>query len=200
MKAADFKKQIDAAARELERLSGELAALKAQNVALTGEINSAIDSDNYSQVEKLTAKQTELNNKIRAVELIVARKKETGAVSRAEIAKASNSEMLEMQKKIDKAQSAANEAYKDYLRKLLDVAALVNQAWNVRAEYLVLIPGITDPYSYSAETTGFESISHNIKWKRDPETDEIMTAINPDAPVIMNNATRDRFNPFAGRK
>lgn len=200
MKAADFKKQIDAAARELERLSGELAALKAQNIALTGEINSAIDSDNYSQVEKLTAKQTELNSKIRAVELIVARKKETGAVSRAEIAKASNSEMLEMQKKIDKAQSAANEAYKDYLRKLLDVAALVNQAWNVRAEYLVLIPGITDPYSYSAETTGFESISHNIKWKRDPETDEIMTAINPDAPVIMNNATRDRFNPFAGRK
>lgn len=200
MKAADFKKQIDAAARELERLSGELAALKAQNVALTGEINSAIDSDNYSQVEKLTAKQTELNNKIRAVELIVARKKETGAVSRAEIAKASNSEMLEMQKKIDKAQSAANEAYKDYLRKLLDVAALVNQAWNVRAEYLVLIPGITDPYSYSAETTGFESISHNIKWRRDPETDEMMTTINPDAPVIMSNATRDRFNPFAGRK
>ena len=200
MKAADFKKQIDAAARELERLSGELAALKAQNVTLSDEINSAIDADNYSQVEKLTAKQTELNNKIRAVELIVARKKETGAVSRAEIAKASNSEMLEMQKKIDKAQSAANEAYKDYLRKLLDVAALVNQAWNVRAEYLVLIPGITDPYSYSAETTGFESISHNIKWKRDPETDEIMTAINPDAPVIMSNATRDRFNPFAGRK
>ena len=200
MKAADFKKQIDAAARELERLSGDLAALKAQNAALTGEINSAIDAGNYSQVEKLTAKQTDLNNKIRAAELIVARKKETGAVSREEIAKASNSEMLEMQKKIDKAQSAANEAYKDYLRKLLDVAALVNQAWNVRAEYLVLIPGITDPYSYSAETTGFESISHNIKWKRDPETDEIMTAINPDAPVIMSNATRDRFNPFAGRK
>ena len=200
MKAADFKKQMDAAARELERLSGDLAALKAQNVTLSDEINSAIDADNYSLVEKLTAKQTELNNKIRAAELIVARKKETGAVSRAEIAKASNSEMLEIQKKIDKAQSAANEAYKDYLRKLLDVAALVNQAWNVRAEYLVLIPGITDPYSYSAETTGFESISHNIKWRRDPETDEMMTTIKPDALVIMQNATRDRFNPFAGRK
>lgn len=199
MKVSDFKKKQETAAKDLDRLAADLAGLKDQRAALAVEINAAIDADDFGKVEKLTAQQTGIDNKIRAAELIIARKKETSAVDPAEIAAASNAEMMDFQKKIDKAQNAADDVLREYFRKVLDVAALVDQAWNVRADYLRLIPGIEDPTTRNIQTNDFEGVSCKIRIDRKPETDAMLQEIRPDALRLIHEATRDRFNRWAGQ-
>lgn len=200
MKVSDFKKKQENAAKELERLAADLAGLKDQRDALSVEITNAIDADDFAKVEKLTAQQSGLDNKIRAAELIIGRKQETSAVSLVEIAAASNAEMMDFQKKINKAQNAADDALREYFRKVLDVAALVDQAWNVRADYIRLVPGIEDPTTTNVQTNDFDGVSGHIRpIQRTPETDKMLTEIRPDAWQLINSATRDRFNRWAGQ-
>lgn len=198
MKASELRKKQETVAKELDRRSADLKDLMAKRDALSEEINSVIDADDLPRVEKLTAQLTVLENKIRAEELTIARKKET-LVNPTEIATASNEEMKEWQRKAEKAQAAADNAFNDYLRKLLDAASIVVQAWDARAEYIKLIPGIEDPYSINAQTTDFNGVGCSIEWGRYKEWDEHLLAINPDALGILHEATRERFNRWAGR-
>ena len=199
MKVADIKKKQESAARELEKLGADLAGLKDQRAALADEINIAIDADDFAKVEKLTAQMTGIDNKIRAAELIISRKKETGAVKHEEIIGANNIEMKEWQKRIDKAQAAADAALNDHLVKLLEVAALVNQAWTARAEYVQLIPGIEDPFSVNAQTGLFDVPMCRIDSGKCKVWREPLQAIRPDALAVLEEAARNHINQYAGR-
>ncbi len=199
MKATDFKKRMESAEKELERLSGELDGLKQQRATLDVEITAAIDADDFGKVEKLTAKHSESDNRIRAAELIISRKKETSAANRPELIAANNAEMQDFQKRIDKAQAAADDTLREYFRKLLEVAALVNQAWITRAGYVSILPGIEDPTTTNAQTNDFAGVSCAIRWNRTPENEAVLKSIAPDAISVLNDATRSHYNQWAGR-
>ena len=200
MKISDFKKRQETASRDLEKLSADLAGLKDQRAALAVDITSAIDADDFARVEKLTAQQSALENRIKAAEMIIARKQETSAVNPAEVAAASNAEMMDYQKKIDKAQAAADDILRDYFRKVLEIAALVEQSWKTRADYLRLLPGIEDPTTDNIQTKGFNGVSHKVrKVDRNAEIDAILTDINPDALRLLSELTKNRFNRWAGQ-
>ena len=196
---SDFQKRIAAAEKDLARIAADLDELRNQRAALAEGINTAIDTDDFSAVEQLTEKQTALDNKIRAAEMILERKREKGAVPAAEIVAAANVETAAYQKQINKLQAEATAARLDYLRKVLAAAELLEQAWKARAEYAALIPGIEDPQTYNAQTRDFETVSHSIHWNRCPEDETLLKSITPDALHTMANLTRNRTNLFVGR-
>ena len=194
-----FQKRKADSEAETVRLENDIANLKAQYNDYESQINDAIDSGNLSAVEKLTAKQTEVENRIKATQKIIDRKTSAAVLTVDEVAEAANAETAEYQNKIEKAEEAVLTAKKEYFKKVLAVAALVGEAWQTRAEYISLIPGIEDPTTNNVQTTAFDWVSHHIKWERDSETDELLKSINPNALDLMSNATRDRWNSWAGR-
>lgn len=187
-----FKKRQEEAEKELAKLSEELDNLNQDLAKIQEEINNAIDNENLSLVEKLTLKESEIKNRIHAKELIIARKIEKGDGIAPDIIKANNDAMDDCQKRIDKAQEAISDAYRDYLGKVLDAAKLVIQAWKIRADYVSLLPEVEDPYTINHQNTDFRYVSHKIKTYFTEDDYKIMKSINPDAVNILSDLTRNR--------
>ena len=199
MKLMDLLKRKETAEKELEQISGNLDGLKEQQAALADQITGAIDSNDFALVEELTAEQAKIENKIKATKLILDRKTGTGTLDPEEVKAANNAEMKEYQKKIDKAQGIADDARREYFRKQIEVAALIGQAWQARADYISLIPGIENPHTINAQTTDFDSVKTPFVWNRNREEEEIINEIRPDGLALMVDARRDRFDSYSGR-
>ena len=199
MKLADIKKKMAAAEKELERRNADLNKLKEQRAALDAEITDAIDSGNDSGVEKLVARQLDLDNKILAQEKIIARKRETSGVSEDEIINAANVETAEYQRQINKAEAVAQDAKREYYRKIAAVAALVNAAWDARTEYVSLLPGIESPNTFNPQTSKFNMVSYHASDIPEYERAQMRETMPEELAAIVG-ATRSRVNMFVGRK
>ena len=189
------KRRQDRAA-EIIRLSSDLDAMKAQRQQMETEINAAIDGDNTAQAERLVNQQHDLDVKIEVLERTISRKSAKD-LDRAEIIEASNKETADYQKKIDQAQTAVMTAKKAYLSKLIDLAALVNEAWDARTNFCRLLEEIDDPTSYNVQTKEFDGVHASVRW--DKLDEDLLKEINPAAVSILSEAARNKTNIYAGR-
>lgn len=194
--AYKIRKRMQEQEKEINRLHSELDELTDLRKNIDLEINQAIDADDSARAEKLLARQREIEVKIEVKQRTIDRK--SPAVDLDEIVQAANKDTLEYQKKINTAEAALLTAKKAYLSKLLEVASLVNEAWNTRTEYCSLVGGIEDPTTYNAQTRDFQGVcTEYLRW--DDQDDELLTAINPEALGILRTATGNHTNLYAGR-
>ena len=191
-----LKRRIQERAAEIGKLTNDLDTMKAQRQQLEAEINTAIDGDNTAQAERLVNQQHELDVKIEVLERTISRKSSKD-LDRAEIIEASNKETADYQKKIDQAQAAVLTAKKAYLSKLIDLASLVNEAWDARTSYCSLVEGIEDPKTYNVQTQDFTGVHAMIRW--DKLDNDLLKEMNPSALMILSEASKDRVNTYVGR-
>ncbi len=191
-----IRKLVQERAAAIDKLATELEALKAKYQQLEGEINAAIDAGNTALAEKLVNQQREVAVKTEVAQRTIDRKAEQNK-DNSELVQAANKDTAEYQKKIDQAEAEALSAKKVYLSKVLEVAVLVNSAWETRTAYCAMKDGVADPTTANAQTSEFNGVSARIMWDR--KDDQLLQEINPDALVILGNATRSHFNRYAGR-
>ena len=191
-----LKKRIQERANEIVKLSSDLDNMKARRQQMESEINVAIDGNDTSLAERLVNQQRDLDVKIEVLERTITRKSTTD-LNRAEIIEAANKETADYQKRIDQAQETVISAKKAYYSKLIDLATLVNEAWDARTSLCSLIDGIEDPNTYNVQTKEFEGVRAAIKW--DKTDNDFLKEINPNAVAILNNATANRTNTWVGR-
>ena len=144
-----YRKKIAEMNQEQEKLSGNLDNLKQQRARLEDDIDAAIDADELGKVDALTAKETELDNRIRTAEKILERKREKAAFDLAEIAAANNGEMKKFRDDCLAAISTAEKYRRMYFENLVKAGKIVQEANEVRDEYKT-IAGTSD---------GFDTIS-----------------------------------------
>ncbi len=195
-----FRKQQQKSEREQEKLSSDLNKLRASRADLEEQINAAIDVDNLSAVEKLTAKQAEIDNRITATEKIISRKQETSCFSREEIAAANNDEMESFQRQINRLFTETEEARKAYLSKLITAAGVINTAWGKRAEYLAFVED-PEPAMLAASNKDFNyvQISSSIFILSDPERDELKKH-DPEGFRVIESAIRPKATFIGGHR
>lgn len=190
-----IRKLVQERAAAINKLSSELEALKAQHQKLEDEINAAIDAGNSALAEKLVNQQHEIDVKVEVTQRTIDRKSAQNNLP--ELVQAANKDTAEFQRKIDKAEGEVLSAKKAYLSKVLEVAVLVNSAWETRTAYCAMKEGVEDPTTANAQTSEFDGVSARIVWDR--KDDQLLKEINPNALEIISNATRDHFNRYVGR-
>ena len=114
----DFQKLREQLESELQKMSANLDRLNESRQALEEQIAAAIDEEKLSAVEKLTAQEAELDNRIRAAEKILARKKEKAAIDREELAATWNDELQKDQNNFNSVMAEAQEIKRQYFKKL----------------------------------------------------------------------------------
>ena len=187
-----FRKRQQERAAEISKLSVDLSSLKAQRLQLEDEINRAIDTGDTAKAEKLVNQQHDLDVKIEVTQRTIERKSVQNQ-DLGELVKEANKETADYQKKIDRAEAAIIDAKRVYLVKLLEAAVLVNEAWDMRTAYCSLIDGVIDPSTANLQTRDFDGVSsHLIKWDR--QDSDLLREINPEALIILTNATKNRTN------
>ena len=183
-KLNDFKKRKAEQEQEIDKLSGNLDALRQSRADLEAQIIAAIDTDNLSVVDKLTEKESELDNKIRAGEKILERKKETAQLDPDEVAAANNAEMKKYQGDISDTMKEADKYLRLHYDALIRAAEIAQNARQLRAEYLLLVDASHDDYRFDAVHGGL---------KRGPFTNqemELMNSIKPGAVILVNDNLR----------
>ena len=183
---------------EIDKLTEELERLKENRERLEIDILAAIDGDDSVLAEKLVNQRRELDTKIEVKKLTIERKT-SQEEDITDLIEASNKETAEYQRKINQKEAAVLEAKKEYLSKLLDLAGLVNEAWDKRTQYCQQIPDVEDPTTYNTQTSAFTGVSTTtIRWERGDV--EMLKEINPDAMLILHSASKDHANIWVGRK
>lgn len=183
-KLEDFKKRAAESEQDISRLSMSLDALRQNRADLETQIIAAIDSDNTSIVEKLTEKESDLDNKIRAAEKILERKKEMARPDPEEVAAANNAEMKKYQGDFSDTMKEADKYLRLHYDALIRAAEIAQNARQLRAEYLLLVDASHDDYRFDAVHGGL---------KRGPFTDQemdLMNSIKPGAVILVNNNLR----------
>lgn len=191
-----LKKRRQERANEIGKLSTDLDNMKARRQQMESEINTAIDGNDTALAERLVNQQHDLDVKIEVLERTITRKSASD-LDRAEIIATANEETAAYQKKIDQAQAATLTAKKAYLSKLIDLAQLVNEAWDARTNYCSLIDGIEDPRTYNVQTRDFEGVRAMIRW--DKQDNDLLNEINPSAVAMLHEAVREKINNYVGR-
>ena len=185
-----FRKHQQERSAEISKLSVDLSSLKAQRLQLEDEINRAIDTGDTAKAENLVNQQHDLDVKIEVTQRTIERKSVQNQ-DLGELVKEANKETADYQKKIDRAEAAIIDAKRVYLVKLLEAAVLVNEAWDMRTAYCSLIDGVIDPSTANLQTRDFDGVSsHLIKWDR--QDSDLLREINPEALIILANATKNR--------
>lgn len=181
------KEEVD---QEIAKLSGNLDRLNENRQALEEQIAAAIDEEKLSVVEKLTAQEAELDNRIRATEKIMARKKEKSTFDREELAAAWNDELQKYQNNYNSTMDEALELKRQYYKKIFEAAKVVAESRGRRIDYLkfanVKLPNGGN-YSYDQEICilGFKTIQAKIHKHFRPEDEEMIRGIDPDALRII---------------
>ncbi len=181
MKTLDYyKKRKQEVEQEHAKLAGTLAALRQERAAMEDQINAAIDADNLADVENLTAKETSLDNRIRATEKILERKKATDGVKadHAELITANNAEMKKYQDDCSAAMKAALKYHRQYIENLLKAAQIVQEANAIRDEYLQLDVVKND-------TGSFDYVSAGFGGRLSVFDESVLKEINPEANVLQ---------------
>ncbi len=187
-----FRKRQQERTAEISKLSVDLSSLKAQRLQLEDEINRAIDTGDTAKAEKLVNQQRDIDVKIEVTQRTIERKSVQNQ-DLGELVKEANKETADYQKRIDRAEAAIIDAKRVYLVKLLEAAVLVNEAWDMRTAYCSLIDGVIDPSTANLQTRDFDGVSsHLIKWDR--QDSDLLREINPEALIILANATKNRTN------
>ncbi len=135
MKLDEFRKRKEARDKELEKMTVNLEKLRFDLDEIESEINAAIDAENLSLVEQLTAQETEIEHRIKAAEKILDRKREKSAVSPEEVISANNADMQKYQSQVDDLMKAADKHRRAYYETLIRAGELVGEAIDVRDEY-----------------------------------------------------------------
>ncbi len=186
-----FRKRQQERAAEISKLSVDLSSLKASRQQLEDEINKAIDTGDTAKAEKLVNQQRDIDVKIEVTQRTIDRKS-AQSQDLSELVKEANKETADYQKKIDRAEESIIDAKRVYLVRLLEAAALVNEAWDMRTAYCSLIDGVIDPSTYNVQTRDFDGVSCHLRWDR--MDSDLLKEINPDALMILANATKNRAN------
>lgn len=184
-KLNDFKKRKAEQEQEIDKLSGNLDALRQSRVDLEAQIIAAIDTDNLSVVDKLTEKETEMDNKIRAGEKILERKKETAQLDPDEVAAANNAEMKKYQGDISDTMKEAEKHLRLYYETIIQAAEIAQNARQLRLEYLLLVGAEHDDYRFDTVHGGL---------KRGPFSNhemDLMNGIKPNAVNLVNYNLRN---------
>lgn len=180
-KLEDFQKRKTEHEQELARLAGNLEKLNQQRSELDEQINAAIDAENLDTVERLTAKETELDNRIRAAEKIMERKREKSGISLEEAAAANNTEMKKYQEEISAAMKDAEKYQRLHFESLIRAGEFVQAARSVRADYLQLVGARDDNGAFDTVRGGLSRGSFDSRER------EIINAIKPGAMNLVNS-------------
>ena len=183
-KLEDFKKRSAESEQDIARLSMNLDALRQSRADLETQIIAAIDSDNNSIVEKLTEKESDLDNKIRAAEKILERKKETASPDPEEVAAANNAEMKKYQAEVSSLMKDAEKYRRQYYETIIRAAEIAQAARALRAEYRQLVDAYHDDNRFDTVHGGltrFAFAQHEM---------ELMNSIKPGAVNLVNSNLR----------
>ena len=183
-------------ASEIGKLNDELNKLETARERLISEINAAIDADDTALAENLVNQRRDIETKIEVAQLTIERRSVQNE-DLTDLIEASNKETAEYQHKIDHGEAVVLAAKKEYLSKLLELASLVNDAWDVRTKYCRQIPGVEDPTTNNVQTRDFKGVHAAIRW--DHLDNDLLTDINPAALKILNAAASDHYNSWVGR-
>ena len=177
-----FKKRKADLEKEMENFSSKLTELQQNRTAIEEQINAAIDSGDYASVDKLTAKETDLDTRIRAAEKILERKKEMCSFPREAVIEASNAEMKRYQTQITGKMGEADKYHKLYFQKLIEAGEIAKEANDIRQDYLYLAGMDRD---LSGE---FESIHAGFAPGHPLSVPEInvIRSIRPDGLMLVN--------------
>jgi len=182
-----FKKKQAEADAEIAKLSGNLVKLQQERDALEEQINAAIDAGELDKVDRLTAKETELDNRIKAAEKVIDRKKATSLFSREEIQSANNSEMDKYQRKYDDLIRDAEKIKQQYLAKLLDAFSVKDKAEEAYHGYLSLAgEDISQPW-IGDNILGYNRLNIGKIVLTDEDMDKL-EQIRPEAAGIYREA------------
>lgn len=180
----DFQKLREQLESELQKMSANLDRLNESRQALEEQIAAAIDEEKLSAVEKLTAQEAELDNRIRAAEKILARKKEKAAIDREELAATWNDELQKDQNNFNSVMAEAQEIKRQYFKKLFEAAKVVAESRGRRLEYLKFanagLPN-SNPYTQELYNLDFKTIDATISKRFTSEDEEMIRGIDPDA-------------------
>lgn len=181
MKDLDYFRKLQAAGRaEIDKLSGTLDKLRQDRAALEEQITAAIDAEELDKVERLTAKESELDNRIRAAEKILERKREKTTLDRDELAAANNAAMQKGQAAYNAVMEDANRLKTQYFKKLLEAAEIVTDARNTRSGYLTLA-GVENPHRITGHNGDFKYVTAGITIPLSNADKQIIAGIAPDA-------------------
>ena len=183
-----FQKKQAEATLEIENQAKSLESLQQKHAELEEQINAAIDAERLEEVERLTAKETEIDNRIKAAEKILERKKARNTMPPEEMAAASNAEMEIYQKRCDSIMEEAQKIRRQYLSKLLEAAKIVNEARSIRLGYLQLADIDTRNRWKGANVRGFDNVSVRFPEQLTGIDGEILRSIQPDAVQIIQTA------------
>ena len=179
-----FIKRKAEADQELAKLSGGLDKLNDSRQVLEEQIAAAIDEEKLSVVEKLTAQEAELDNRIRAAEKILERKKEKSSFNREELAAAWNDELQKSQEDYNSTMAEAREIKRQYFMKILEAAKVVAESRGRRLDYLKFanakLPN-SSPYEQEICNLDFKTINATISKRFTSEDEEMIRGIDPDA-------------------
>ncbi len=176
--------------QEITKLSGSLDRLNESRQALEEQIAAAIDEEKLSVVEKLTAQEAELDNRIHAAEKILERKKEKSAFDREELAAAWNDELQKYQNNYNSVMAEVLEIKRQYYKKLFEAAKVVAESRGRRIDYLKLananLPK-NSPYEQELCNMDFKPMKATISKRFTSEDEEMIRGIDPDALRLIRS-------------
>ncbi len=170
-----FRKKIAEMNQEQAKLSGNLDNLKQQRARLEDEIDAAIDADELGKVDALTAKETELDNRIRTAEKILERKREKATFDREELAEASNSEMRKYRDDCLALINTAEKYRRMYFESLIKAGEIVKVANAVRDEYKEI----------AGTSEHFETINLHFQRFLSPDDRHFIMSISPNGISLI---------------
>lgn len=180
MKIDEFKKRMEARAKEIEKMTGNLEKLRSDLDEIESAINAAIDAENLSLVEQLTVNESEIEHRIMAAEKILERKREKSAVPPEEVISANNADMQKYQKQIDDLMKTADKQRRAYYETLIHAGEIVGEALNTRNEYLEISESSISSDLLKAVHAGYTGRSF---W---PNEAEYINGITPGGVNLIN--------------